>query len=150
MLARQPVLATFSCRTPTRPLRLSRRTGHGRRATCRVEDMHSRPAQQDGQRPCGQLLATNLHFVHSRLFAGSSLLLSLLHCPTLPPHSYHPTRNVALRIELADMVGLACAYPGMHANASSGRPRRERSTPTTYLILCCPSSTLRDPGSDTK
>lgn len=74
-------LATVSSRTPTRPLRLSRRTGHGRRATCRVEDLHTAwHAHQRGQRPCSQLLATNLSFLNPPKLQ----LLSPLHCPSLP------------------------------------------------------------------
>lgn len=64
--------------------------------------------------------------------------------PTVRPR---PLFGIA-PVELADIVvGLARACSIMHANASSGRPRREETTPpTTYLILPCPPPNLRNPG----
>lgn len=49
-------------------------------------------------------------------------------------------------VELAYMVGLACACSVMHASASSGRSRREEAPLPPYLIYHCPSLYLHDPG----
>lgn len=59
---------------------------------------------------------------------------------------HHPNYRLGLLVELAYMVGLVRACSIMHASASSGRPRREESTPTTYLILRCPRRTSAIPA----
>lgn len=107
------------------------RVGCVRWAICSVETFHAYPLQQRGQRPYCRLRhqLPFLYFEACCHFTFASL-----------PHAVQTQLKVW--VELAYMVDLARAYSVMHANASSGRPRREEAP----LPVTSYPSIRRDPG----
>lgn len=87
---------------------------------------------------------------HAVILIG--FLLSFLLWCLSQQHSHpdrpHPREQVWgwVVVELAYMVGPACACSVMHASASSGRPGREASLPNYHTPSICPSSIDFGPG----
>lgn len=135
------VLTLASCCMRTRPLQWARQDGLQTQellVLLKKQIYMLALLNSADQRPCSHLW--QLDTIFEPLFTsvlGSNFAGLLVPC--------RPNYYLGSLVELADMVGPVRACSIMHANASSGRPRREETTPTTYLILHCPRLTSAIP-----